>query len=483
MSDFILEYECLESIVHYSKALGKRAEEYSEGLESKIISGIGNVTGGASGYLIQAADSVRDKIRALKQKSDAFNSFAEEVTNLLEVAEQMDQEVADAIAGQGEYSPEHHKSNWFEEWKTKLLNILSDTKNALLLIGTVLLLKLVNEYESLENTIKKWYENAKKEVKEIWDKIELANTVLSLSELAVIALIDVKTAWLLKNLGLNFLVPDYSGLNESGKDGNLDLISVIQKMYEFSRNVNDFMAGGAVSIDNNIYFGSLQKSSGFDEALQPDTSAFKWGKAITDAALLVTGAAGFVIGGLGEAGGVALNATGIGAAIGIPLSVESAVLMGAGETLVINSSRNLVNDGFNLMSGEGKASNEGADNLKPESLLDELAKSGVKYNPDDVVAVTKTADGKLVWLENGNSNAGLEHIMNHADDFAAQGISKDEISNYVMDALKNGKIVDYQGRGTGRPIYEFIYNGEVRKVAITTGNNGFVVGANPVSTK
>ena len=46
MSDFILEYECLESIVHYSKALGKRAEEYSEGLESKIIRGIGNVTGG-----------------------------------------------------------------------------------------------------------------------------------------------------------------------------------------------------------------------------------------------------------------------------------------------------------------------------------------------------------------------------------------------------------------------------------------------------
>ncbi len=180
MSDFMLEYECLESIVHYSKALGKRAEEYSEGLESKIISGIGNVTGGSSGYLIQAADSVRDKIRTLKQKSDAFNSFAEEVTNLLEVAEQMDQEVVDAIAGQGEYSLEHHKSNWFEEWKTKLLNILSDTKNALFLIGTALLLKLANEYDSLENTIKKWYENAKKEVKEIWDKDIFIFTIIIL---------------------------------------------------------------------------------------------------------------------------------------------------------------------------------------------------------------------------------------------------------------------------------------------------------------
>ena len=34
-------------------------------------------------------------------------------------------------------------------------------------------------------------------------------------------------------------------------------------------------------------------------------------------------------------------------------------------------------------------------------------------------------------------------------------------------------------RGTGRPIYEFTYNGEIHKVAITVGNNGFIVGANP----
>lgn len=59
----------------------------------------------------------------------------------------------------------------------------------------------------------------------------------------------------------------------------------------------------------------------------------------------------------------------------------------------------------------------------------------VHYNPEDIVAITKTADGKLVWLENGTD--------------------------------------------TGRPIYEFTYNGEIHKVAITVGNNGFIVGANP----
>ena len=114
------------------------------------------------------------------------------------------------------------------------------------------------------------------------------------------------------------------------------------------------------------------------------------------------------------------------------------------------------------------------------NLLEELANSGVKYNPEDIVAITKTADGKLVWLENGTDTAGLNHIITeHADDFLNKGITQEQIPDYVMNALENGKIVGYQGRGTGRPIYEFTYNGEIHKVAITVGNNGFIVGANP----
>ena len=103
-----------------------------------------------------------------------------------------------------------------------------------------------------------------------------------------------------------------------------------------------------------------------------------------------------------------------------------------------------------------------------------------KYNPEDIVAITKTADGKLVWLENGTDTVGLNHIITeHADDFLNKGITQEQIPDYIMNALENGKIVGYQGRGTGRPIYEFTYNGEIHKVAITVGNNGFIVGANP----
>jgi len=139
-----------------------------------------------------------------------------------------------------------------------------------------------------------------------------------------------------------------------------------------------------------------------------------------------------------------------------------------------------------LLSDSQNTSNSGLEgisktNWNSKELLDELANSGVKYNPDDLVAVTKTPDGKLVWLENGNSQAGLNHVMNHADDFAKKGIAKDEITDLVMKALNKGEIVGYQGKGTGRPIYKVTFNGETQGVAITVGSNGFIVGANPKS--
>lgn len=37
--------------------------------------------------------------------------------------------------------------------------------------------------------------------------------------------------------------------------------------------------------------------------------------------------------------------------------------------------------------------------LKPEHLLEELRKSGVKFTEEDVVMITKTKKNELVWLE------------------------------------------------------------------------------------
>jgi hypothetical protein len=103
---------------------------------------------------------VRDKINALKQKSDAFYSFAEQVLNLLEVAEQMDQEVADAIAAQRKYFLEHHESLRIDDWKAKLLDIFVDIKNSIPLLDLLadLLDGLNTIFESIGDSIKHWYE-------------------------------------------------------------------------------------------------------------------------------------------------------------------------------------------------------------------------------------------------------------------------------------------------------------------------------------
>jgi len=59
------------------------------------------------------------------------------------------------------------------------------------------------------------------------------------------------------------------------------------------------------------------------------------------------------------------------------------------------------------------------------------------------------------------------------------GVTDVEIPSVIMKAVSTGKIVGYQGLGTGRPIYELTINGQSQRIAVTVGDNGFVVGANP----
>lgn len=120
-----------------------------------------------------------------------------------------------------------------------------------------------------------------------------------------------------------------------------------------------------------------------------------------------------------------------------------------------------------------------------DELLQELTKTGIKYNPEEVLQIAKTPDGKIVFLEIGKSRtvtpkpSGLTHILEaHGDDFVRSGIPRDQIQNTVMEAVTHGNIVGQQGT---RPIYEVVINGQTLRIAVTVGNNGYIVGANPVS--
>ena len=74
----------------------------------------------------------------------------------------------------------------------------------------------------------------------------------------------------------------------------------------------------------------------------------------------------------------------------------------------------------------------------------------------------------------------MPHIVDaHGDDFANIGVQQAKIPDVVMQAVTHGKLVGYQGAVTGRPIYGIAVNGQTQRIAVATGNNGFIVGANP----
>lgn len=460
----------------YSKDLERQANDYAEELEQNIVTAIDNVTGASSGNLTNARDLVSDKIKMLKRKSDNFNHLANQISDLLEVAIQMDQEVADTIAMQSRYKLVHNESGRLENWIDKILKLLvsiGDNKLVMKLIADRLK-ALFPGSRFTKDFIIEWYKEALTEYvyyeKSDWmsgygKEVRLFPDLKNDPDNGNVNLKNVIKNWY-KNPD-----PKQNSKTEDKEDRNLLPYEQDLKKLLTARNLPQAYRYLFKYLWDRYpgLYSEQMKQMAIIGGMDPE-----WAEIYGDFATMPL-LEGFAV--VTVKGVQAIKNLKTGEII-----YNESVVAGSG---VGNLTNKASGGAKGIREGAGNAGKaiKGSGNLKPQGLIDELANSGVKYNPDDVVAVTKTADGKLVWLENGNPNAGLDHIMNHADDFAAQGISKNEISNYVMDALENGKIVGYQGRGTGRPIYEFTYNGEVRKVAITTGNNGFVVGANPVSTK
>ena len=75
----------------------------------------------------------------------------------------------------------------------------------------------------------------------------------------------------------------------------------------------------------------------------------------------------------------------------------------------------------------------------------------------------------------------MRHILErHARDFTNVGIPEDEIGGLVFEAVTTGQVVGTEGRRSPRNIYEVVFEGRTYRLAVTVGNNGFIVGTNPV---
>ena len=128
-----------------------------------------------------------------------------------------------------------------------------------------------------------------------------------------------------------------------------------------------------------------------------------------------------------------------------------------------------------------------------DSLISELEENGIKFTKEDIVFITKDRTGQTVWLENGNSSAGLEHILygngkspGHAADFEkAFGVSKTGLPQYLQKVITQGNVISNKliKRGS-REGFERVYYYEGRYHVVTgIGTNGFIISAYPKRIK
>jgi hypothetical protein len=110
-----------------------------------------------------------------------------------------------------------------------------------------------------------------------------------------------------------------------------------------------------------------------------------------------------------------------------------------------------------------------------------LAQGGVKHTPENIVGIAKNANGKVVFLEKGTAQSGLQHIVEgKAANFAARGISEAQIPEVVMKAATEGRAVGTVGSGRNlRTVYEIEFNGRTQRIAVGEASNGYIVTAHP----
>ena len=136
---------------------------------------------------------------------------------------------------------------------------------------------------------------------------------------------------------------------------------------------------------------------------------------------------------------------------------------------------------------DGKLISKQYDPWERDPLYKELAKSGSKFNKNDVKFVVKDKSGQLIWLEKGNSKFGLEHIVQrHEQDFKKiHGVSRDNIVPHIKIIISQGNI-EYSKTVSrnGRSGFEKLYNYQGKYYLLSAiGSNGYLVSTYAVSEK
>jgi hypothetical protein len=131
--------------------------------------------------------------------------------------------------------------------------------------------------------------------------------------------------------------------------------------------------------------------------------------------------------------------------------------------------------------GSGAGSSGRSGRRVDPALVAEVQKSGHKISPGRVVRIGRDRCGQVAWLEQGDDGAGVTHLLDvkRVGDFANFGIDQEDIVDVVFSAATRGVPVGVTG--TDRVVYLIDYRGQPKRIAVSVGSNGFIVGGNPVS--
>ncbi|MCH4277871.1 MAG: hypothetical protein LKF89_03010 [Bacilli bacterium] len=122
--------------------------------------------------------------------------------------------------------------------------------------------------------------------------------------------------------------------------------------------------------------------------------------------------------------------------------------------------------------------------LIDDSLLQQLRDQKAKINVKETLFIAKDKTGKILWLEKGNPEAGLLHIVvkGHDSDFVKKhSIIEADLVPHLYDIVASGSVVSVASSiRKGRICYarKYLYCGKYYSV-FAVGSNGFIVSAHP----
>lgn len=159
MSDLVIHYDDLNQMAEELGKVAKEASAYVAALSESMIKPMGNITGGSSAYLTDAANLVRQKINELTQKAERCGNLAVQVSDLSELASTIDEEVATLLEKCNDDFFNRHESLKVSELEETIIGWLVELKNKIPILEDLSnFVGSINETVShAKDEVKHWY--------------------------------------------------------------------------------------------------------------------------------------------------------------------------------------------------------------------------------------------------------------------------------------------------------------------------------------